>query len=144
MLALRQRRGSSILDQAQLSLTSKRPTTSASDRCPKKSTSLLGDTQDENNEQIPLSKDKMKKLEGQSHDIGKKLRQIWHGKVVSKQCEKYLTMDERQLAKRMKECVWPEVEPSPESRHMLPLVFSTIARGTFAIGLTAIEVLHCG
>ena len=38
------------LDQAQLSLTSKRPTTSASDGCPKKFISLLGDTQEENNE----------------------------------------------------------------------------------------------
>ena len=66
------------------------------------------------------------------HDIGEKVRQIWHGKVVSEQCEKRLTMEERQLTKGMKECVSPEMEPSPESRHMLALVFSAIARGTFA------------
>lgn len=49
-------------------------------------------------------------------------------------------MEERQLTEGMKECVSPEVEPSPESRHTLALVSSAIARGIFAIGLTAIGV----
>lgn len=43
-------------------------------------------------------------------------------------------MEERQLTEGMKECVSPEVEPSPESRHTLALVSSAIARGFSQLG----------
>ena len=47
-------------------------------------------TQEENDERIPPSVDKTKELKGQSRHISEELRQIWHRKVVSEQCERHL------------------------------------------------------